>query len=482
MITPALLHYTRPKAGSAYIGNLTKKLAGWRHSIDDRVGFKIATAEWNGSVSEEKEFFLYGLGTEIKARVGETELWAGLVIQLEMNIGGVTWTRNLLDVANHVRAVYSSIGDNLLTNGGGESGVWAAYGSPTTREQSTTWRTRGSYSIHLVTSGAGAGAYIQQNVAISAGNPYDLRVSVKLVTGSFRLVIAESADHTNVLARTDISDAGEAVVYASVPDASTFTGNVDIWLESLAAAEIYCDAAVFQRGPMRAESSIYEDATSQGQFGRMEAVLLRAGMTTSAANAEAQTYLRKHAWPKSIPPVDFFERSYAGRLQITLAGWGATLNFRHTTVTGTDTCSNHVTSLVTASEFITAGVIETNSTSYQIENRSPLRVRDVLSDIADVGDGSGKRWSVGVFEGRKLNYVSVPQVARYQFSKGVMYYPNGRAVVEPWVLRPGWVYLADAPMSTRYAGTDATDDPRMVYAQEVEYIAPDKFSWRRAED
>jgi hypothetical protein len=310
-----------------------------------------------------------------------------------------------------------------------------------------------------------------------------MRLSVKVVSGTWQLVIAHAADHTLVLGSAEISDVGESVIEAMISDASTYSGNVDIWIAStVATGEIYCDAGVFQRGPMRAESDIHEDTTSQSEYGRIEQVLLRAGMKTIAANNEVESYLHRHVWPRSLPPSEVqLLRESEITLTMFLTGYGATLNFRNATVTGTDTCYNHVNALTAASEFVTAGYLQANANYYQIEQRTPVKVLDTLQQIADSGDGDGARWSIGVFENKKLCYEKVSNAIKYHFRNGKFYTVSNR-IVDPVALRPGWVYLDDSPTRAAFAGESMIDDRNVAYMDEVEFIAPNTVSWHRVDD
>ncbi len=474
----SLLHFAPVKSGNAYIGDWTHIAGNWRRTIHDRYGFKLGSFDWVGSQAEKLWFFTHGLQHELRERSRGRETWRGLVVEMELTYRGTRWMRSVLNVRNWIKALYSSIGDNLLTNGGGESGVWTAFSTPTTLEQSTTWRTEGSYSIHIVGNSDGDGAFIQENVTIAAHTAYTIRVALKNVSGGWRLKIVEAADHGKEITRAEVTDTGESILQATIAETNAYSGNVDVFVRLMGSSgEAYFDGAIFQRGAFPAESNIYEDTNSQKEFGRLEQVLLRGALTTAAANAAAETYLRAHAWPRSLPAIEMGAEADPNetRLLVSLAGYGATLNWRHAVIAGTDTCSNRITDLVAGAEFVTAGRIEPNAVTFQIEQTAPMKVLDLLQQIADVGDsGTAQRWSIGVFENRKLNYTKVAEQVNYRYRGGKLYTP-GNMLVEPWNLRPGWVYLDDAPGRAGFAGSTALDSSRVLYMPEVEFIAPNGF-------
>src|SRR3990167_2578787 len=302
----ALNLYESVKRGGGAIRNVSKQIGEtWRRSIRGVGGFWIGTAVYAGDPVdlryELQELFLEGMMREVRETLGGLTTWQGFIGDMTLTLGGVRYTRSLLDRANAVKAIYSRLGDNLFTDGSAESAAWAAYGTPSTREQSTTWVSDGIYSCHLITDGSNEGAQIESGLAVVADKPYECRVTIKLVTGTWKLEISRG-DTGAVLGQASESTAGQRVLRATISDSSTFTGSVTVRLyASLTGAEIYADGAGFQSGPERAETGWYEDAAGEADYGQIEDILLEAGMSDDAANAKAQTELTKRAWPRTLP-------------------------------------------------------------------------------------------------------------------------------------------------------------------------------------
>jgi len=473
--------------GNRFIRDVTAAIGHtWRRSIRSYGGFWVGTCKLAGSTTELLDIFLNGLMYEIREVDAGLITWEGIISEMSVTIGKQRWVRSIFEVFNAMRSIYSSIGNSMLTNGGGESGVWTGYNAPTTLEQSTAWRTQGTYSIHIVAGADDRGAYVQQNVAITAKTPYDARLSCNVVSGTWQLAIVR-ADTGALLADAQTDEVGEIVLRCRVSDGNDFAGNVHMRIATVGATgEIYCDAGVFQRGAIRAETAWAEDIPSQEEFGRIEEVLLRAGMTTSAANAEVQTLLQTRAWPRSMPADEFqanFERALLqaegpARLDITVAGYFATLNFIHTLLAGTDGASDHVNALVAESAFVTARLVETNTMPFQIDDRAPERLGDTLLDIARAGDASGNRWNIGVYEGRALDYGMANTGLSYHYRNGTLL-SEAQTPVQPWLARPGWVRLDDAPVAPGFDSSNIFDDPRWLFAEEVEFQMPDQLRFRR---
>jgi len=132
-----------------------------------------------------------GLGLELREISGGLITWQGFISELEMTLGGVIWRRAMLPVRNAVKLLFSRTGDTLLTNGDAESGVWTAYtvGGTPTITQDTTWRTGGTYSMKIVATAGGQGAYVGQSIAISAKTAYLFEVNVKITSSIWLFVV-----------------------------------------------------------------------------------------------------------------------------------------------------------------------------------------------------------------------------------------------------------------------------------------------------
>jgi hypothetical protein len=126
---------------------------------------------------------------------------------------------------------------------------------------------------------------------------------------------------------------------------------------------------------------------------------------------------------------------------------------------------------------VSAGVIDTNSTSYTIENRVQLPIWQVFKTLATSGDASGNLWQLGVHDSRKLNYTQFSSAIAYRFRHGNLYNIAG-GLFEPWLAQPGWMSLDDAPIVPGSISASANDDPRRALIEEVEYIAPNGLQLR----
>jgi len=362
-------------------------------------------------------------------------------------------------------------------------------GTPSTIERVTTWATKGIYGMHVITDAADEGTEIENGIAIVAARAYQCRVSVRVVSGMWTLTIRRS-DNDAVLAQSSTSGTGDDVLRAYVSDGNDYAGNVYVRIvASGGGAEIYADAGVLQLGPCRAETSVVTDDDAISEWGRMEDVLLFAGMSDMAAAAEVQKNVNERAWPRSLPPDEFeiedfgiedfgIEQGGQDRLSVLFGGYVHTLKWRYLLDGGTAGASAHVSALVGESEFVTAGVVATNSLSYQVEEKDPLLLWDALEEIVEAGDGSGNRWTGGVYAGRKFDYEAASTTLDYHYRGGQLLAVHGGAM-EPWFALPGLARLDDAPVGPGEITGNMVDDPRNVFLEEVEFVAPMGLQFRR---
>jgi hypothetical protein len=260
----------------------------------------------------------------------------------------------------------------------------------------------------------------------------------------------------------------------TISEDNTFAGNVGVRLFTPTAigGEIYGDGGTFREGPVEAETSYYEDADSQTDYGVIEDVLLESGMSDAAANAKAYTTLKAQAWPRAKPPN---EGVYGGKdgLSVVFYGYIYTARNRFALSTGPDTATNLVTAALAQCAYLTAGRVETNALVYQADDRAPLTCWDVLRDITLAGDASGNRWNCGVYGDRTFEYEVDPAIGggyTGHWRDGLLWNMAG-GLKEPWFALPGLVYMDDMPVGPADISGNDADDPRAVWLDELEFDA-----------
>lgn len=222
-----------------------------------------------------------------------------------------------------------------------------------------------------------------------------------------------------------------------------------------------------------------EDTDSSDEYGEMNYIDTVGEATSAGATALRDTRLEDFAFPRSrmVGGLEFREeprRRAVDQLQVTVAGYVSTMNWRYRessiAATAADTA---ITTLVGASEFVTAGSIDANTLSIDADCTVPQRLWDLCEDIILQGDASGNRWVGGVFDDREFDYNAAATTVEYYVRDGELQDAAGQRVV-PSLLKPDFIVRnAAAPSGGTPVGGNVWDDPRNAWIIEVEFIAPD---------
>lgn len=485
--------YNSIKRGNAQLWGVTDRInATWRRSKRAIGGYWLGTCEYQGTRDDLLEMFQEGMMREIREDVGGLITWQGFIAEQQLTLDGVTYIRSMVDQSNAVKCLYTRIGDNLLSNGGAESGAWVVctgVGGTTgaaTVTQSTTWVNTGTYSCKIVSPSGIEGARIQAggySIVITANTAYEITGVVNAVSGSWRISCNRADTDASLCFDSTRGALGERSIKMNIPATNTYAGTVDLRVTSEAGAgTCYGDSFVFNLAPFQSQTGWTIDANSIAEYGRMELATLEVAMSSAAANAKAATLLKKLAWPKALPPNEFTTigaeltanstEATRDKLSLTVHGYVHTLQNLYTLQANSAAASAHVTGIINEAEFVTPGSINSNSMSYLIDTRGPLRAWQTLMDITQAGDASGNRWVCGVAAGRVFDYGLADGLVAYRYRGGKFYNAAG-GELEPWFAEPGHLlYLDDMPVGPTQISGNAEDDPHIVFVSEVEMGPP----------
>lgn len=468
--------YDTVKHGNAFIRDVKPNFGpNWKHRTRRAGGFWIADTTWYGETREMEELFLEGLMYEIRETIGSLITWEGFLGEMAYIHDGVEYVRSWKDIGNRLKAIFTRLGDNQFTNGSAETGAWTAYGTPTTCAQSTTWRTHGTYSCHIVTDAANEGATIQTGMTIVAAKAYEATVTVNIISGTWVYEIYRT-DTGASLGSGNENQTGQNEIRASIKEDNTYAGTIGVRLYCTdATGEIYGDDARFQESSNRAETGWSEDANSQSEYGVIEQAILLGGMSDAAANGQVQTALAERSWPRTTPPGQLATvdpEPGKDRLELTFLGYIWTLRNKYTTVTGTNPASTQVSAMISNSEFLSAGVVESNAMDFQIDDRAPLSAWEIVRDATLAGDTSGNLWKCGGYANRTFNYQRLDSTYNAHYQRGRMINLVG-GEMEPWLMEPGMIYLDDLPMGPGQISGYVRHDPHVISIDEVEFDVAD---------
>jgi len=497
----ALYLYENPVINDAQVDTLTDKFkdphledgSGWRRTIASWGGCLYGESLFSGSGWEMEEFFLQSLYRRVVEVVGGQETWEGFIGEMALTYNnGDVFVRSMNPVANYCKVIYQRIGSNLFTNGSAESGTaatWTAVGSPSTLETSTAWFTNGAQSIHIITDASDEGTQIETGLALDSGWSYTCSAFSKNVSGSWTIAV-HRADNDAIMAQRAAADLGQISLNCVVPDTNTYTGNTYVRLTaSTTGSRAYFDGAIYRKAPYSVPTGWETDLPSVDQFSRLEKILARSAMTSTSASNIAATYVYQNAFPRTKLP-DWFEVVRQKRRQniepesllVRVYGYGKWI-FERRYLTGgmAGGASSIITSIIGEQSLLSAGRIENNAAAVQIEDDETISLWDAAEDIAESGDGSGYPWMIGSYPGMVFEYHSRPSVVRYEYRRGNLYHKEG-GLVHPAQARPNFCRIANWPQEPRATTGVTTQDPDVVWLDEIEFIAPNTLRFRREQE
>jgi hypothetical protein len=235
----------------------------------------------------------------------------------------------------------------------------------------------------------------------------------------------------------------------------------------------------------RQDTGWTENTDSSAEYGRMEYVHTLGGTAPESAEAMRDRDLAEYAWPRSRKVGGGTSEPTGTRgpatLEVSVAGYWVTLNWRYLATSRIATASDMITYLIGLSEWVTAGKVDTNDMRVKADcSPIPARIGDLFEEVILQGDLSQNVWEGGVYAGRKFRYEAAPTaVAYYERDDGVLL-DAGRVEVVPSLMGAGVLLLDEsAPVGGQPPGTSsAWDDPRVGYVEEVTFKAPNVLEYR----
>jgi hypothetical protein len=229
------------------------------------------------------------------------------------------------------------------------------------------------------------------------------------------------------------------------------------------------------------ETDWSEDQGSSDIYGESEYIdVLPDECDSTAATAARDRRLTEHAYPKSVPNTAFASGGEFGaeqnQLYVSCSGYVFSMNRRFYEADVMPLAiSTQINTLVTASEFVTAGTIDTNAMVVPIAcSQIPLRLWDQVESFVQMGDTSGNRYVGGVQRGRVFDYYAAETTAAYSWKRGKLIDDLGHPAT-PTLIKPDIIVRTGGPFSTNTISGNAWDSTGEVYIAEVEFIAPDRY-------
>lgn len=237
------------------------------------------------------------------------------------------------------------------------------------------------------------------------------------------------------------------------------------------------------------ETTIVEDIPSQQKYGIWEKVLNIGNAWPDDAESIRDLYLFESSTPEGNPTLSV---GGGGDLSVKLScrGYIDLLNYAYNYKC--DVAPEETESIFASDKIIAVIEEEPNgfisdiydSLSFngwlvpdrECENRI---AKTIIDDIVALGGGDDDTWTFGIYGNRKVSYSAIPTEVEY------IYYKSGTnqqvetlsgKIVEPWDVLPcKWVAIPTF-LTSFGIKIDMRNDPRVFFAEEVNYTAPDKVT------
>jgi len=226
------------------------------------------------------------------------------------------------------------------------------------------------------------------------------------------------------------------------------------------------------------ETDWAETTGSSEIYGESEYIdVLPDECNSTAAEANRDRRLLEHAYPKTSPNGGWVAGGAGlgqNQLYVACSGYVFSMNRRfYENDVIPAAASTQIGTLVAASEFVTAGGIDTNDMPIPIGCGSiPLRIWDQIESFIKMGDTSGNRWAGGVYRGRVFDYHLAETQPAFSWSKDRLVDDLGHPM-QPTLIRPDIIVRIGSPFVTEPLSGNEWD--KNVYIEEVEFVAPNGY-------
>jgi len=226
-----------------------------------------------------------------------------------------------------------------------------------------------------------------------------------------------------------------------------------------------------------------ENSFSQAEHGVWQKVASISGSNATEALQVANTWLVEHAWPESGRRATLRAGSEP-QVSLDCLGYWAWLEayiYNQTASSGNIDLDDKIVAVLAAdpngifsSDYTRIAANTTQISQYENKDK---RAWTILKDLASKGDSQYRRYTLGVYEGRRLVYQLAPNAIELKTSltENEEWSTLQQQRVEPWLVRPdSWVFLGDIQVGTALPATSAKlrSDVRAGFIESLKFSAP----------
>ena len=233
---------------------------------------------------------------------------------------------------------------------------------------------------------------------------------------------------------------------------------------------------------IRTATGFAEDADSQALFGVLELYLSSGGTTDDEAIEARNSYLAERALPKTTQTFNLGGDAVT-TAQISCLGYVRWLNkyaYNQTVTSATQNLSAKVEDIIEAQpntildeshNHITANTIAVKA--WENNNRTAWAL---IKSLTALGDAADNRWVFGVYENRTPYYATASTTIDYVqeiVDNEQVFQDTAGVTVLPWNILPGkWIFFSDLLIGRVELTTNLREDPRAMFIETVNYVAP----------
>lgn len=233
------------------------------------------------------------------------------------------------------------------------------------------------------------------------------------------------------------------------------------------------------------ETYLAEDLFSQSLYGIWEKIVNQGDLYTEDAESIRDLYLAENAYPEGNSGLSISSSDELG-LTLSCSGYRDFLNYpyNYTTDEISHECDDMLKDILAEDP---NGVISTDYT--RIDDNPAIKVQytdenktanSLIDEILAIGGEYSERWTFGIYKNRQIVYSAIPTAVEYYYYKAgstlQVETVSGR-IVEPWDVVPcKWVGIPTVLASFGIKLEDIRNDPRIFFAEEVNFTAPDQVT------
>ncbi|MEE9573470.1 MAG: hypothetical protein V3W20_10510 [Candidatus Neomarinimicrobiota bacterium] len=228
------------------------------------------------------------------------------------------------------------------------------------------------------------------------------------------------------------------------------------------------------------------DTDSQDKYGIIEQIIPKGGATTVLAEQARDAWLKDRKDPQ-VNTRDNVTGQSGPNLQLNCLGYWHWLDlYTYTNIIGGDDNLSDFVETISGAQLNNIistdyNLITSNTLQVPTYQDKKRKAGSILKTLNSFGDASNNRYTIGVYQDRKVVYEQIPENFDYQrrITSNSNILGRLQEPIDPWDIVPGkWIFYPDF-LSGRFppvTSTTLSTDPRATLIQSMKFTAPNSVS------